>query len=150
MDGQSVELTLAMTRELPATRPVVFRAFVEPSQFAAWFGPKGYTISAVEFSPRVGERYRFEVQPPGGEHFHVTGQVREADPPSRLAFTFVYEPPSPDDVENLVGLSFRDLGGSTGVDLTQRPFKTEERRALHREGWSDSFDKLERFLSAQA
>jgi uncharacterized protein YndB with AHSA1/START domain len=139
-----------MKRELPAARAVVFRAFVEPKQLAKWFGPKGYTVSSVEFSPRVGARYRVEVQPPDGAHFHVTGEVRQSDPPGRLAFTFVYEEPNRDDVETQVVLSFLDLGESTEVDLTQGAFKTEERRALHHEGWSDSFDKLERLISAQA
>jgi uncharacterized protein YndB with AHSA1/START domain len=50
--------------------------------------------------------------------------------------------PDPDDVETLVALSFRDLGGSTEVALTQGRFKTEARLALHRDGWTDSFDKL--------
>jgi uncharacterized protein YndB with AHSA1/START domain len=49
-----------------------------------------------------------------------------------------------------VGLSFRDLGESTEVAFTQGPFKTEERRPLHRDGWTDGFDKLERLVSAQA
>ena len=150
MGGQSDGFTLAMKRVFPGVRAVVFRAFVDPSQFPEWFGPKGYTVSSVEFSPRVGARYRIELQPPDGESFYVTGEVCEADPPGRLAFTFVYEEPNPDDVETQVGLSFLDLGGSTGVDLTQGLFKTEERRALHHEGWSHSFDKLGRFISAQA
>ena len=33
--------------------------------------------------------------------------------------------------------------------MTQRPFKTEARRALHRDGWTDSLDKLERLLRDQ-
>jgi uncharacterized protein YndB with AHSA1/START domain len=150
MGGQSDGFTLAMKRELPAVRAVVFRAFVDPNQFAKWFGPKRYTVSSVELSPRAGARYRIEMQPPDGERFHVTGEVREADPPSRLGFTFVYEEPNPDDVETQVGLTFLDLGESTEVDLTQGLFKTEERLALHREGWSHSFDKLERLISAHA
>lgn len=149
MGGQSDEFMLAMKREFPAARTVVFQAFVDPNQLAKWFGPKGYTVSSVEFRPRVGERYRIEVQPPDGEHFYVTGEVCEVDPPSRLGFTFVYEEPNPDDVETQVGLSFRDLGESTEVDITQGRFKTAERRSLHHDGWSDSLDKLERFISAQ-
>jgi uncharacterized protein YndB with AHSA1/START domain len=39
------------------------------------------------------------------------------------------------------------MGASTTAVLRQGPFKTEERRALHREGWGDSFDKLERLLA---
>jgi len=45
---------------------------------------------------------------------------------------------APDDVETLVALSFRDLGESTEVALTQGLFRIEARRALHRDGWSDS------------
>jgi len=65
------------------------------------------------------------------------------------AFTFVWEPPI-DDVETLAELGFRDLGESTEVHFRQGPFKTEARRALHRDGWGDSFDKLERLLSGRA
>ena len=43
----------------------------------------------------------------------------------------------------MVDLSFRDLGGSTEVLLAQGPFKTDARRALHRDGWAGTFDKLE-------
>ena len=99
--------------------------------------------------PRVGGRYRFAMQPPEGDLFHLTGEFREVDPPARLAFTFLWEDPDPDDVENLVELSFRDLGGSTEVLLTQAPFKTEARHELHRNGWTDSFDKLEHLMSAR-
>ena len=90
------------------------------------------------------------MQPPDGDPFHLTGEFREVEPPARLAFTFSYEDPDPDDVETLVTLSFRDLGESTEVALAQGPFKTEARRALHRDGWGDSFDRLERQLSARA
>jgi uncharacterized protein YndB with AHSA1/START domain len=69
------------------------------------------------------------------------------NPPARLAFTFVYEEPDPDDVETLVELSFHDVAGSTEIDFTQRRFKTEPRRELHREGWTDTLDRLEQFLA---
>jgi uncharacterized protein YndB with AHSA1/START domain len=118
---------------------------------AKWWGPEGFTIPSLEFEPRVGESYRIEMQPPEGDRFYLTGEFREVDPPVSLAYTFVWEEPDPDDVENRVVLSFRDLGGeSTEVTLMQGPFKTEERWALHRDGWTDSFDKLERLVSAQA
>jgi uncharacterized protein YndB with AHSA1/START domain len=94
----------------------------------------------------VGEAYRIEMQPPEGDAFHVAGEFRELEPPSRLAFTFAWEPPDPDDVENLVELSLVDRGESTEVRMRQAPFRTEARRELHRDGWSESFDKLERLV----
>ena len=135
--------TLEIRRLLPAPPSVVFRAFSEPDELAKWWGPEGFTVPSLDFHPRVGTRYRIEMQPPEGDAFHLTGEFREVDPPVRLAYTFAWEDPDPDDVETLVELSFRDLGESTEVVLTQAPFKTEPRRELHRNGWTDSFDKLE-------
>jgi uncharacterized protein YndB with AHSA1/START domain len=124
----------------------VFRALSIPAELVKWWGPEGFTIPSLEFSPRVGERYRIEMQPPEGDPFYLTGEFREVDPPARLAYTFAWEEPDPDDVETLVELSLRDLGESTEVVLTQRAFRTEARRELHRQGWTDSFDKLEKLL----
>jgi uncharacterized protein YndB with AHSA1/START domain len=150
MDVRSDELMLAMARVLPAAPPVVFAAFSDADELAKWWGPKGFTTLSLEFRPGVGDSYRIEMQPPDGEPFHLTGEFHEVDPPARLAFTFVWENPDPDDVETVASLSFRDRGGSTEVALTQGPFKTEARRALHRDGWTDSFDKLERLIAGQA
>jgi uncharacterized protein YndB with AHSA1/START domain len=145
----SDELTLELKRVLPAARPIVFGAVTDPNQLAKWWGPNGFTIPTLEFEPRAGESYRIEMQPPEGESFHLTGEFLEVDPPARLTFTFVWDPPDPDDLATLVALSFRDLGGSTEVSLTQGPFRTEARRELHRDGWTDSLDKLERLIEDQ-
>jgi uncharacterized protein YndB with AHSA1/START domain len=150
MAARSDELTLEMKRVLPAGPSIVFVAFIDPSELAKWWGPEGFTTPSLEFDTRVGESYRIEMQPPEGDPFYLTGEFREVDPPARLAYTFLWEDPDPDDVETLVRLSFRDLGESTEVAFTQGPFKTEARLALHRDGWADSLDKLERLISAQA
>jgi uncharacterized protein YndB with AHSA1/START domain len=142
----SAELTLEMKRVIPAPRLVVFAAFSDPAKLAKWWGPKGFTVASLDFDARLGASYRIEMQPPEGDGFYLTGKFREVDPPVRLAFSFVYEDPAPDDVDTLVGLSFRDLGESTEVVFTQGPFKTAARLGLHRDGWSDSLDKLERFV----
>ena len=149
MAAQSAELTLEMKRLLPAAPPVVFAAVSEPNELAKWWGPQGFTIPSMDFDPRVGATYRIEMQPPEGDPFYLIGEFRCVDPRARLAFTFVWENPDPDDVETAVELSFRELGGSTELALTQGPFKTEARRALHRDGWTDSFDKLEHLMSAR-
>ena len=149
MAARSDELTLEINRVLKGVPSVVFAAFSDPSELAKWWGPEGFTTLSLRFQPRVGESYWIEMQPPEGDPFHLTGEFREVDPPARLAYTFVWEDPDPDDVETLVTLSFRNLGESTEVGLTQGPFKTEARRGLHRDGWTDSFDKLERVISTQ-
>jgi uncharacterized protein YndB with AHSA1/START domain len=150
MARRSDDLTLELKRIAPAAPSVVFTAFSDARELAKWWGPRGFTTPSLEFEPRVGQSYRIEMRPPEGDHFFLTGVFLEVAPPARLAYTFVWEEPDPDDVETSVGLSLRDLGGSTEVVLVQGPFKTPERRTLHRDGWTDSFDKLERLLSARA
>ena len=66
--------------------------------------------------PRRGSRcasrgsYRIAMQPPDGDLFYLTGEFREVDPPARLAYTFRWEDPDPDDRETVVTLSFGDPG----------------------------------------
>ena len=142
-------LTLEMNRALPAARSLVFEVFTDPNELARWWGPDGFRIPSLEFDPRVGQSYRIEMQPPEGDAFYLTGEFRVVDPPARLAYTFRWEDPDPADVETVVDLSFQDIGESTEVVLTQGLFKTEARRALHRDGWTDCFNKLEALLSSQ-
>ena len=140
-------LTLEMKRVLAVPLPVAFGAASDAAQLPRWFGPRGFTIPSLEFDPRVGAGYRIEMQPPDGDAFYLVGEFREVEPPVRLAYTFMWEDPDPDDVETLVELSFRDLGEATELSFTQGTFKTEARRELHRNGWTDSLDKLEEALS---
>lgn len=147
---RSCELMLELRRVLKAAPPAVFAAFSESGLVAKWFGPKGFTIPSLEFRPRLGESYRIEMQPPEHDPFYLTGTFRHVISPACLCYTFVWEDPDPDDAETLVVLSFRDLGGSTEAAFSQGPFLTTARRALHRDGWTDSFDKLEQLISIQA
>ena len=149
MVPRSGKLTLEMKRVFPAAPLVVFAAFSDPDKLAKWWGPEGFTVPRLEFDSHVGAGYRIEMPPSHGDPFYLAGEFREVDPPALLVFAFVYEDPDPDEVETLVELSFRDLGESTEVVYSQGPFKTAARRALHRDGWTDSFDKLEQFISKQ-
>lgn len=136
-----------LTRVVRAPRAVVFGACTTPDEVARWWGPRGFTAPSVDIDPRPGGRYRIAMKPPDGEVFHVSGRFSEVDPPSRLAYTFRYEEPDPDDQENLVAVVLLDREGATRIDLAHGPFATEERRALHEAGWTDTLDRLEEILS---
>lgn len=149
MSAESEGLTLHLERVLPASRPAVFAACTKPELLAEWWGPQDFTAPSIELDVRVGGRYRIAMQPPEGELFYLTGEFRELDPPSRLAYTFRWENPDPDDRETVVTLVFRDAGQSTEMVLDQGPFATQERYDLHHAGWTDGLERLERALSSQ-
>ena len=144
----AAELALRLERVVAARPPLVFRMNVEPGLFGRWFGPKGFSATVTETDLRVGGGYRVSMRPPDGDAFVIFGEFREIDPPARLAYTFVYEPPDIDDRDTLVVLSFRDVGGATALTLEHGPFATEARRALHEQGWTDSLDRLEDLLES--
>ena len=147
MTGDSGGLTLHLEKVLQARAERVFAACVEPESLAAWWGPAGFTAPSLDFDVREGGRYRITMQPPDGEAFHLRGEFREVDPPRRLVYTFEWEEPDTDDRETVVALSLVGDGERTTLVLDQGPFVTEARRGLHEAGWSDSLERLERFLA---
>jgi uncharacterized protein YndB with AHSA1/START domain len=134
----AVELTAAFPH--PPVR--LWRSLVEPAELVRWWGPHGFTTSEPHVDLRPGGRYRLTMQPPMGEVFHVTGEFVDVDPPRRLSFTFRYEEPAADDVDSLVVLVLASTEGGSEIALAHGPFATEERRELHRTGWTESCERL--------
>ena len=142
-----VDLRLDLSRVFPVDPARLYRFFADGPMLARWWGPRGFSVGSIDFDPYPGSRYGIEMRPPDGAPFRLTGTFRDVAPADRLAFTFRWDPPDADDVETLAELSFRDFGTFTEVVLTQGSFKTEERRDLHRQGWAESFDRLERLVT---
>ena len=140
------EFALHLERRLPAARGLVYRMHTEPALLAQWWGPKGFSIPSIDIDLRVGGEYRIEMQPPEGDVFFLSGEFRDVEPDARLAYTFRWEPPDPDDRETTAVLSFRDLGESSSLTIDHGPFATVERRALHEQGWTESMDRLEELI----
>lgn len=147
MNGPPGRLVLELTCALEATRDRVFEALTDPAALVRWWGPSGFTTPQIELDLRVGGRYRFSMQPPEGELFHLAGEFLEIEPPSRLAYSFRWEEPDPDDRDTVVTLSLHAVGDRTEVALSQGGFATEARLALHRDGWTDSFAKLRELIA---
>lgn len=146
MGGRAEGSVLELAWLLAAPREHVFRALSEPATLATWWGPAGFTTPEIELDLEVGGGYRFGMQPPEGELFHLAGEFLEVDRPRRLAYTFRWEEPDPDDRETVVTLTLEDLGAATRLALRQSGFATDARLELHRSGWTDSLVKLRELL----
>ncbi len=138
---------LRLEKILLAPPERVFAAFVDRERFSQWFGPVGFTALGLRFDAAEGGGYRIAMQPPEGDSFHIRGTFRTVEAPHRLAFTFAYEKPDPDDQETLVTVTFEPAEQGTRVVLDQGPFRTAARWALHRDGWTESFERLEQALA---
>jgi uncharacterized protein YndB with AHSA1/START domain len=143
-------MNLHLEKDLPVPPERVFQTCIEPAQLAEWWGPAGFTSPELELDVRVGGRYRITMQPPEGEAFELRGEFRDVEPPRRLSYTFVWNPPDPDDQETLVTLSFVENDGGTRLVLDQGPFKTAARHTLHQNGWTEGLERLYAFLSRRS
>jgi uncharacterized protein YndB with AHSA1/START domain len=139
-------LRLHLEKDLAAPPERVFAAFVEADQLRQWWGPSGFAVERLRFNVAEGATFRIAMQPPEGEVFHLGGTFRVVEAPTRLVFTFAWEEPDPDDQETVVTVTFAAAGAGTRLVLDQQTFKTKARWELHRDGWTETLERLERFL----
>lgn len=140
----------ALTRVFDAPIERVWRAWTDPEQFKRWFGPRGFTIPFCEIDLQVGGKYLTCQRSPAGRDIWATGVYREIDPMERLVLTHASGGHVPathygriEDLpeEEVVILTFEDLGGKTRVTLRQGR-ATQAR--------SQTLDKLEAVLDGDA
>ncbi|HEX6249493.1 MAG TPA: SRPBCC domain-containing protein [Nocardioidaceae bacterium] len=149
---------LHLERVFDAPRELVWKAFTDPDQISAWFGPVGYSVprETVDMDVRVGGHERFEMvadnpeYPPGGP---VNATFTEVVPHELL----VAEEHLEGEMAELFGsdkITMRlqlheEEGGKTRLVLDQGPYK-EEMSSDAREGWTSSFTKLDALLARAA
>ena len=146
MENRNAEanISLVLTRVLPAPPEEVFRAWTEAEQLKKWFGPEGCKVPLAEADARVGGKYRIGIKPPDGDDIlYVGGVFREVNPPARVSFTWQWENEGLDTGESLVTVELRPQGDGTELTLTHERFASEESRENHNKGWASSLNDLE-------
>jgi uncharacterized protein YndB with AHSA1/START domain len=141
-----------MTREFEAPRELVFAAFTDPDQLAAWFGPVGVDAprDRIVVEPHVGGAWQLVmVWEEGGapKEGPIDAVITTYDPPSLLVASQAAEPDAGITLQIELRLEFEDLGGRTRLHLTQGPFGSAEFIDMTREGWGTSFTKLDKLLA---
>ena len=147
--------TLRIEREFDAPRELVYRAFVDPDQLAAWFGPVGYYVprDTVSVDARVGGHQRFSMGPVDGDGSQMS--------PVNATFTEVIEnellvgEERLEDIPGFAGvtvfslrLEFHDLGGGRSRLVVEQGPYTEFMRGMAGQGWESSFTKLDTLLAS--
>jgi uncharacterized protein YndB with AHSA1/START domain len=145
---QPRELALRMKRIVRVPPSAVFRVCTEPKELARWWGPRGSprrpSSSTSASVAAIGSR----CSPRRGTcSTSLVSSARSTLLPA-LSTRSCGRPPDPDARETVVTLSFRHVDGSTQVSFRQGVFATEERRALHEQGWTESFERLQELVSA--
>lgn len=136
-----------ITRRLAAPRELVFQAWLDPDQVAAWWAPQEYLIprETVEIEPHVGGRIHFSmVNRQNGTVYPVRFTILEISEPELLVLA---SEPRPEIglVAMITRAVFACEGEDTLLTVTQRPH-ADETHGEANAGWTECLDKLERLL----
>ena len=139
--------TLVIERVFKASPDKVFKAWTDPAILVQWWGPEGFDTPECQMDVRVGGAHRSVMVSPDGTPRTVSGVFREVSPPKRLVMTWGWEENGKRGHETVVEVTIEPTVGGTRLRLVQRLFQTAEQRDGHNQGWSSSFNDLERLLA---
>jgi len=144
--AETENLVLEIRRLIKAPRQRVFDAFTIPEQIVKWIGPKDCDALSAEIDLRVGGDYRIRIDTDSHGEVEATGVFREIQRPFRLVYTWRWTDPRLDIGETLITVEFVEKNGETELRFRHEGLPTVEDRDGHNEGWTRSFNKLERLF----
>ena len=154
------EQDFTITREFDAPRELVFRAWTDCGHLTQWWGPREFTTSHCAIDARPGGQWLSAMRSPEGHDFWSSGTFVEIDSPSRFVIdegfsdaqgkrVSAQEYGMTDDMpsEDRVTVTLEEHDGRTRMTMRQGiPSDVAERNGAP-EGWRETFDKLDAYLS---
>jgi len=144
------EREIIMTRVFNAPRELVFKAHIDPTLVAQWWGLRSYTTIVDQLDARPGGKWRFVQRRADGSEEGFRGEFREVVPPERFTWTFEWE-----GMPGHIGLetyTFEEQGGQTTLIATSTFNTREERDGVVASGMeagaNESADRLDELLES--
>jgi len=132
-----------ITRTFNAPREQVFKAWIDPDEVAAWYGPADFDTprERIHIDARVGGRYELTmVRRDGSGEFTIGYEILELVEPELLVLRSDPMPGMGMHDPTITRLELHDDGGRTRMTLTDGPYPTGGGHA--EAGWNAAFDKL--------
>ncbi len=148
MPGPASRREVRITRLLRAPRELVFKAWIDPDQVAAWWAPQHCRIprETVVIEPHVGGLIHFSmVEVAGAAVYPVRFEIVEMAEPELLVLASDPQPEIGLVFPMITRAVFTVQGDATLLTVTQGPH-TEATQDGANAGWLGCLDKLERLL----
>jgi uncharacterized protein YndB with AHSA1/START domain len=129
----------------------VFAAFAEARWVGRWLSPSpDIKLTVLQFDFREGGGYRFAYHVPTGRIMTVRGIYRSIEPPSKIVFSWVIEPPDEHaGLESEVTVNITPDGEATELLIRHEKLTRPGAGMRHAEGWRGALDQLTALLEAQ-
>jgi uncharacterized protein YndB with AHSA1/START domain len=138
-----------ITRIFDAPREQVFRAWTDPDEVAAWYGPAHMDAprEKIHIDLCVGGRWELTmVQRGGGAEFAIGYEILELVEPELIVMRSDPMPQMGMHEPVVVRVEFHDLGAKTRMTLSDGPYPAGRSHA--EAGWNAAFDKLAAVVAA--
>ncbi|MEL6106437.1 MAG: SRPBCC domain-containing protein [Planctomycetota bacterium] len=134
---------LVIRRRYAASPEAVFSMWTRAELLSRWLRPSPeYTHLFVEVDATVGGRYRIAFKSPEGKVDVVGGEFLDVSSPSRLVFTWKWEPPNEhSEIDTQVTVDLKEVHGETELVLTHR-ISDRSMKEEHCVGWSGALDQI--------
>jgi uncharacterized protein YndB with AHSA1/START domain len=139
--------TVRIERTFQAPVEAVFRAWTTEEVMRRWWqAERGWETTEAEVDLRVGGAVRVVMRDPAKEVDYGGGGIyTEVDPPTRLAFTWIWDG---DTRRTLIEIDFEEVDGMTAVRFTHSGLWDEAAVRAHEDGWGNILDGLGRDLAS--
>lgn len=148
----AADRTLTITRTYDAPRDLVFRAWTDPAQLGAFWGPHGTTLPFCEMDLKPGGTFRTVMRMADGTEYPTAGVFLEVAANERLVFTDAYTAgwvPTDKPFFTCV-LTFEDRDGKTLLTGQARHWtdasRDEHERMGFHDGWGQMLERLGQHL----
>jgi uncharacterized protein YndB with AHSA1/START domain len=137
--------TLHIERTFQAPAQAVFDAWTSEEVIRRWWqAERNWETADAQVDLHVGGVVRVVMRDPDRDvEVGGGGRYTEIEPPTRLAFTWLWDG---DTRRTLIELDFEESDGATTVRFTHSGLWDEEAVRRHRHGWSNILDSLGRVL----
>lgn len=138
--------TLRIERTFQAPAQAVFDAWTSEEVMRRWWhAERNWETPEAKVDLRVGGAVRVVMRDPEqGSEYGGGGHYTEVDPPTRLAFTWIWD--GEEARKTLIEIDFVEADGATTVRFTHSGLRDEESVRSHEGGWNRALDNLERTL----